>query len=134
MLQVKQRHILLVQNCDINFANNPSVSPCNRFFTWNKIPANKNMFKISNKNFRKSMIMIHKVFWKRFCEVVLIFVFKAFQIFLQRYFNYFNDYFQNSYFAGQWAGLQPATLSKKHPFIWTLEGFYKHYRNIYFNE
>ena len=71
---------------------------------------------------------------KSFREAVLIFAFKVFQIFLQRYFNSFNDNFQSSYFAGQWVRLQPEILSKKNPFICILQGFCKTFRNTYFEE
>ena len=37
-----------------NSVNNPSANPHNRFSTSNEIPANKNMLKVSNKNFRYS--------------------------------------------------------------------------------
>ena len=104
-----------------NSVNNPSVSPRSKFFTWNRIPVNQNIFKISNKNFGKSMMC--KVFWKSIWEVVLIFVFTVFQMFLWRYFNYFNDDFQNSYLVEQWAGLQPATLQKRTPSYACFVGF-----------
>ena len=84
----------------------------------------------------KRICMTLKIVWKGFWKVVLIFVFKVLQIFLRRHFKYFNDQFQNSYFAKHWGILQPATLKKKkkNPFIFRLPGFSKLFRNTCFKE
>ena len=83
----------------------------------------------------KDICMMHKIVWKGFWEVILIFVLKVLQIFLRRYFKYFNDHSQNSYFAEHWGILQPATLpEKKNPFIFILPGFSKLFRNTCFKE
>ena len=72
----------------------------------------------------KDICMTFKIVWKGFWEVVLIFVFKVVQIFLRRYFRYFNDHFQNSYFIEHWGILQPVTLpTKKIPSHSYFQGF-----------
>ena len=72
----------------------------------------------------KDICMTFKIVWKGFWEVVLIFVFKVVQIFLRRYFRYFNDHFQNSYFIEHWGILQPVTLpTKKIPSYSYFQGF-----------
>ena len=69
---------------------------------------------------------------KSFREAVLIFAFKVFQIFMQRYFNSFNDNLAIS--QGSESTYNLKFYQKKNPFICILQGFCKTFRNTYFEE
>ena len=95
--------------------NNISISPHNRFFTWNKARFSKNMSKICNKTLEKAwLIMYSERAFENLCWYLC------------------SKFFQNS--CGDISvilmmisrkGLQPATLTKKPPFIWILSRVYQ---------
>ena len=114
---VKQTHLISwkLWSKTSDSVNNISIIPHNRFFTRNKARFSKNMFKICNKTLEKAWLIMYSE--------------RAFE---NLYWYLCSKFFQNS--CGDISiilmmmsrkGLQPATITKKPPFIWILPRVYQ---------